>query len=100
MLRVRSVLLAGKAVTIFFNDNEEHSFTHHWSVHVPESSLLTVQNLPLNFVSFLVHSREKQQSRAGWQSRYEPVQRRARTPAGRSGVGFRQKPTLLVLLLA
>lgn len=30
--------------------------THHRSVNIPERLLLTVQNLPLDFVSFLVHS--------------------------------------------
>lgn len=48
---------------IFFRDDKEHSVTHHRSVHVPESPLLTVQDLPLYFVPLLVHSREGDKSR-------------------------------------
>lgn len=53
------------------------NFTHHWSVHVPECSFLTVENFPLNFVSFLVHSEgEKKGLRAvftfKFQHTYEP----------------------------
>lgn len=56
--------LQKKITFYYFNDDKEHGFTHHWSVHVPESSLLAVENLPLNFVSLLVHSRGKQESGA------------------------------------
>lgn len=38
------------------------TITHHWSVHVPKGSFLTVQNFPLNFVSFLIHSEEQKVS--------------------------------------
>lgn len=34
-------------------------FTHHWSVHIPECPFLTVEDFPLDFVSFLVHSENK-----------------------------------------
>lgn len=37
-------------------------FTHHWSVHVPECSFLTVEDFPLNFVSFLINSVERNES--------------------------------------
>lgn len=42
-------------------DDEDNisNFTHHWSVHVPECSFLTVKDFSLNFVSFLVHSERK-----------------------------------------
>lgn len=69
-------LQTNQSFCFFDDDNKEQSFTHHWSVHVPESSLLTVENLPLNLVPFLVHSREEQKSRAVWAelipARYEP----------------------------
>lgn len=46
---------------LFRSDDEDgiSNFTYHWSVHVPECSFLTVENFPLNFVSFLVHSEKK-----------------------------------------
>lgn len=53
-------------------DDEDNisNFTHHWSVHVPECSFLTVENFPLNFVSFLVHPEGEKRARSVFQHKY------------------------------
>lgn len=54
-------------------DDEDNisNFTHHWSVHVPECSFLTVENFPLNFVSFLVHPEGKKGACSVFQHVYD-----------------------------
>lgn len=67
-------------------------------MHVPERSLLAVQNLPLNFVSFLVHSRgETEEQKRSGRADSDPARNRARGGGLR---GVQIEPTLLVLLLA
>ena len=54
--------------------NKEEDVTHHRSVHIPECSFLAVEDLPLYFVSFLVHSEDK-----GWTFCIIEIQRETRT---------------------